>query len=110
MKINILGTDYEIIHTTDKVHEELKDADGWCSNYTQKIYLETNLLRDEVENEDTIKARSIRAKDTLRHEIIHAYIKESAAQHSVLDHEYCVHWIALMFPKLLKTFQEADAL
>ena len=39
-----------------------------------------------------------------------AFVYESGAQHSVLDHEYCVHWIAVQFPKLLKVFQDAGAI
>ncbi len=51
-------------------------------------------------------------KQTLRHEIIHAFFAESGL-HSDSDYaenEELVDWIAIQFPKMLKVFQEVDAL
>ena len=110
MKINILGSEWEIIETTDSEHPELENSDGWCGTYVRKILVESNLFADSPKTDLSEQAKPIRKKDLLRHEIIHAFVRESGAQHSILDNEFCVHWIALMFPKMLKLFEETGAL
>ena len=108
--INVLGTEYEIIHTTDRERPELKNVDGYCANYEKYILVETDLFRCDPPDLRSDKAVEERSKQIKRHEIIHAFIMESAAQHSVLDNEYCVHWIALQFPKMLEAFRQVNAI
>jgi hypothetical protein len=68
----------------------------------------------EHESQKTIEACQ---KQTLRHEITHAFLNESGLMDSALvadcswaKNEEMVDWIAMQFPKLLKAMQEADAL
>lgn len=108
MKVNVLGTEYTLTETTQEEREELKNADGWCGHYDKEILIESNPFRGEVG--DFVNAKAALRKVAIRHEITHAFVYESGGQHSVLDHEYCVHWIAVQFPKLLKAFQDVGAI
>ena len=108
MKIDVLGTEYEIIKQTKEQNPKLKEANGLCEIYAHKIVLEeydhtgANLY-DNLEVFD---------KKVLRHEIVHAFFAESGLRSSS-DYAECeelVDWIAIQFPKILKAFQEVDAL
>lgn len=101
----ILGTQYKI------VEEEFldDDIDGYC-DYTSK---EIHIRNDNVNKVGDFK--ELMKKQT-RHEIIHAFMSESGLQ-SNWEHvqqfghdETTVDWIAIQFPKLLKTFEEVDCL
>lgn len=56
-------------------------------------------------------------KKVLRHEIIHAFLRESGLSGNSMQYdgawaqcEEMVDWIAIQFPKILKAFQDADCL
>lgn len=102
--VNILGTEYTI-ETDDKI---LKDgADGFCYPYSNRINIrpKENLLDDDNTTEE--KERCY--KETLSHECIHAYFRESGLYNYMRD-EALVDWIATQFPKMAKTFQELNIL
>lgn len=102
--VNILGTEY-MIETDDKI---LKDgADGFCYPYSNRIKIrpQENLLDDDNTTEE--KERCY--KETLSHECIHAYFRESGLYNYMRD-EVLVDWIATQFPKMAKTFQELNIL
>lgn len=86
----------------------LKDgADGVCYPYSNRIKIrpKENLLDEENTTEE--KERCY--KETLSHECIHAYFRESGFYNYMRD-EVLVDWIATQFPKMAKTFQELDIL
>lgn len=102
--VNILGTEY-MIETDEEI---LKDgADGFCYPYSNKIKIrhQENMLNDENTKEE--KERCY--KETLSHECIHAYFRESGLYNYMKD-EVLVDWIATQFPKMAKTFKELDIL
>ena len=113
--VNILGTDYEI-HFVDEFQEYLKEvgegADGLCNRHDRHIFIK------RYNDKDTTAEGSERCdKDTLRHEIIHAYLSESGlsanASHcygSWAENEEMVDWFAIQSPKIYKTFMELDCL
>ena len=108
MRVNILGTDYEIVKQTREENPKLKEASGLCEIYAQKIVL-TDYDHSDLSLFDNLEVYD---KQTLRHEIIHAFFAESGL-HSDSDYasnEELVDWIAIQFPKMLKVFQEVDAL
>ena len=107
-KINILGTDYEIIESTDKEMPALKCADGRCSFYAKKIYIETEPFQnaDFVEPGDSAE----HIKFVKRHEVIHAFNNESGKHTTSANEEWMVNYIATIFPKMLAVFKEVDAL
>lgn len=108
MKINVLGAEYEVTETNAKENGILKNSDGFCSNYDKYILVLKEPFSDDEHANETEKAE--RKKLIKRHELIHAFITESGALDTVLDREFCVHWIAMQFPKMLKAFEELGAL
>ena len=78
MKVNILGTDYEIIlknHLEDESFERNK-IDGYCNGYTKEIIV-CDLKTKESWKYETINSIKQAQKLILRHEIVHAFLNES---------------------------------
>lgn len=118
MKVNILGTDYEIIvkkYDEDKEFER-RSIDGYCDFFAKQIVIcDMRTYKGwELESEASAKTEQ---KKTLRHEIVHAFLYESGLAYSSNDCEYAwamneemVDWFALQGEKLYKAWQEANAL
>ncbi len=118
MKVNVLGTEYTI--TVKKYDEdeafERRSIDGYCDGMTHQIVVCDMSTYKDWEHEPP-KAISVAQKETLRHEIVHAFFSESGLSDSSsnLDiawakNEEMVDWFALQGPKIYKAWQEADAL
>ena len=104
-KTKILGTTYKVCKTNSKEDSDLAETShGTCNKYQKKILIDDNIFPDHPES------REAREKLVKRHEIIHGFIQESGLEHSEIDSELNVHWIASQFPKMLKVFEKADAL
>ena len=116
MKINVLGTEYTITVKKYAEDEYFKRANcnGYCSGASKEIVLCDMTTYPEWENE-TQDVLDIQMKETLRHEIIHAFFNESglACNSNQIDawarNEEMVDWIALQGPKIYKAWQEAGA-
>lgn len=67
MKVNILGTEYEIIEGNAIDHPLLKQYSGYCDYSTKEIIITTDTSDWEVDDIETTK------KEILRHELIHAF-------------------------------------
>ena len=118
MKISILGTKYIIEvkkYTEDEAFERLS-IDGYCDGHIKKIVLCDMCTYKGWEHEppETIE---IAQKQTLRHEIVHAFFNESGLASSALGidgswakNEEMVDWFALQGPKIYNAWQEAGAL
>lgn len=118
MKVNILGTPYEII--VKKYDEEeafdRRSIAGFCDGYAKEVVVcDMHTYKNwEHEAEKTVVAAQ---KQTLRHEIVHAFFDESGLvdSSSMVDcpwskNEEMVDWIANQGMKIYKAWQEADAL
>ena len=100
MKINILGTDYEVEKQTIAENYKLENANGLCEFWAKKIIIdEAKPDRMTFENLDEYN------KKVLRHEIIHAYFGESGLRDYMND-EVLVDWIAVQFHKIEETFKK----
>ncbi len=112
--VNILGTRYTIRKVgigqdeyMDKMH-----FGGYCSATTKEIVLlDLKTTPDWANESPEIILRQER--ETLRHEIIHAFLNESGLGWNTLlseqawaKNEEMVDWIAIQFPKILKVFIE----
>lgn len=97
MKVNVLGTEYQIKKT------ESKEYDGYCDWTAQKIFIE-----DFRQEEDSLEDLKRYEKVVLRHELIHAFLHESGlAQNSDwATNEEMVDYFAKQLPKMLKVFKE----
>jgi hypothetical protein len=115
-KINILGTTYTI-RRVDAGEDEYMDKmqfGGYCDGDGKEIVLLNMRTLPDFENEP--KSVTIRReKETLRHEIIHAFFNESGLKWNAVcvekawvKNEEMIDWIAIQFPKILKVFIELD--
>lgn len=107
MKINILGTDYEILTQTEAENPKLEDANGLCEMYSHKI-----ILRDIKETPYCFENLESFKHKVLRHEIIHAFFAESGLRNNsdYAQNEELVDWIAIQLPKIVKVMSELDIL
>ncbi|MBR3927724.1 hypothetical protein [Candidatus Proelusimicrobium excrementi] len=116
LKIDILGTEYTInrYDFNNKPEFEKNSWNGYCDEVTKEIALVNMKTFPGCENDSDEKLKKIE-KQTLRHEIIHAFFNECGLQDSTLQYgggwaknEEMVDWIALQFDKILKAFKECD--
>lgn len=118
MKINILGTEYSIVvkkYNEDETFER-HSIEGYCDDWTKQIVVcDMSTYKGwEHEPPETIVAAQ---KETLRHEIVHAFFGESglACSSNTVEgpwakNEELVDWIAMQGPKIYKAWQETGAL
>jgi len=117
LTINVLGTEYAIVVKKYGEDETFKryEASGYCSSSERSIVLCDMATYPNWDGE-TGAARDSQMKETLRHEIVHAFLNESglAANSSESDawarNEEMVDWIALQGPKIYKAWEKAGAL
>ena len=118
MTVNILGTPYEIIVKKYDEEEtfERQSIDGYCDGFAKKIVVcDMHTYKGwEHEEEKTIQ---IAQKQTIRHEIVHAFFNESGLQDSSgnvngpwAKNEEMVDWIALQGDKIYNAWKEAECL
>lgn len=105
MKINILGTDYEIIKQTKTENSKLDDKWAYIEPYSKKIIVDVDLGFGQDDN-DTAERQDLFALKVLRHEIIHAFFIESglADNCDYAINEELIDWIAIQFPKITESF------
>ena len=110
MKINILGTEYEIV--IDAPNEMLPpDSDGAMDHSIKRI-----AVAKFVPDERSIQDLDAYRKKVLRHEIVHAFLYESGcwnnsgASEAWGQDETITDWFAIQGPKIFRAFQEADCL
>jgi len=118
VKVNVLGAEYEINRYKyhDKPIFEKRGIDGYCDSVLKEIAY-VDLCTYPGYEDETDEYRKLIEKQTLRHEITHAFLNESGLQDSSgsptagwAKNEEMVDWIALQFPRMLMAFQEADCL
>lgn len=107
MEVNVLGSKYTIIKSTEKEYPYLAESDGFCDPSVRKIVIDISMPNSisACENQKELQER------VLRHELIHAFLFESGlAQSSWADNEEMVDWIARQFPKMLSAMRSADCI
>lgn len=116
--VSVLGAVYTI--TVKKYDEDevfaRRSIDGYCDSFTRQIVVCDMSTYKGWEHElpETVEAAQ---KETLRHEIVHAFFNESgladsscAVEGAWAKNEEMVDWIALQGPKLYAAWQEAGCL
>lgn len=117
-EISILGTEYEIVRKDykDDPYFEKDGIDGYCDGYLKKIVVGNlrTFPNYEGEFEGSIKESE---KQTLRHEIVHAFLDESGLNDSAAQYydawsknEEMVDWFAWQGPKIYEAWKQVDAL
>lgn len=108
MKINILGTDYEItMDVSQNEDTRMKTADAYCDFTTKQIK-----VSPMEPNENTFNNLEVYKRKVIRHEIVHAFMFESGLD---INSEWgrdetLIDWIAIQLPKLMKAAAEAGAI
>ena len=107
MKVNVLGERYEVIESNGAEDIMLADSsDGYCDHTTKQIVIDTFKPSD-----NSLGDLPAYRKQVIRHELVHAFLFESGlGANSWGGNEEIVDWIAAMFPKMMKAFDEADAI
>ena len=118
MRVNILGAPYKIVvkNYSDEEAFKRRSIDGFCDNLQKEIVLCDMATYKGWEHEPPeYIARA--QKQTLRHEIVHAFLAESGLEASAAspangwaEFEEMVDWIAIQGPKIHAAWVEADAL
>lgn len=115
--LNILGTEYALCIKKYDEDEEFKrlGCGGYCAWLEHQIVICDMHTYPGWENE-TEQSLAIQQKQTLRHEIVHAFLNESglADNSNGVDawarNEEMVDWFALQGPKIYKIWREVGAL
>lgn len=111
IKINILGTNYEILFKSDSEEIRLKENWGFTDYHTKEIYIHDDI---EKETDNSCKNLIDFKNKVLRHEILHAFLYESGLRensfksYSWAENEEMVDWFAIQFPKILKVYKELN--
>lgn len=107
MKINILGTQYQLRYEQATDAEKIKNSNGYIEPYSKEM-----VISNFIEDGTAINNLEDFEKKVIRHEIIHAFLQESglSCNSDWATNEEMIDWIALQFPKLAKAFEEAKAI
>lgn len=116
--VNVLGTEYAVkIKKYDEDETFARDgSDGYCDPYIKEIVIcdMSTYLGFEKEPETSL---CILQKETLRHEIVHAFFYESGLHDSSVNYdgpytknEELVDWITLQGIKIYKAWEETGAI
>lgn len=91
-----------------------KSIDGYCNSFAKEIVV-CDLSTKEDWKDETKEMIDICQKQTLRHEIVHAFLSESGLQSNAHNNEWSwayneemVDWIALQGIKIYKAWEQAD--
>ena len=101
-KVSILGTDYIIMCDTTKELID-KGLDGQVNVYNKIITIRN--IQDMLDEDSSIYDKKLRYNDTLKHEIIHAFLFESGLENYCND-EILVDWISKQWNKMTTAFHE----
>ena len=98
-KINILGQDYSIMYKTEEEDAYLENNLGTCDS-TRKIIT----IKEWEEGIGTLD-KKVSMNETIRHEIIHAFLSESGLQNcsNNAQDEEMIDWLSLQIPKMIKS-------
>lgn len=107
MILNILGVEYECVEVDRDNDPRMDDCDGYCDGYTKKIVIaDRPALFDKTDPPEALEAYR---KQTLRHEMAHAFLYESGLRDYAVD-ETLVDWIAWQLPRMVDTMQQIEAM
>lgn len=99
MKVNILGTQYNVIF--DK--ETKSDKYGVCERYAKEI----TIYNQPFTGDDTAKCVERAIEQTLRHELFHAIFHEAGLDEYSED-ETLVDCLAILYPKIEKIMESVS--
>lgn len=114
MKIDILGTEYEVVQGSQTTFPELADVDGYIDTSTKTIVVDD--MKSIINEKGMKKNLEEHKKAIMRHEVIHAFLFESGlaensnASDAWAVNEEMVDWLAIQAPKIFSTFNKMNIL
>ena len=110
-RVNILGSEWSVVTSDQSKDEYLKQVGGYCDYTANTVVYEPHPRMDSSECE-SFTAPDVENRRIVRHELIHAFLFESGMADDATwpVNEAMVDFFARQFPKLLKAFQEVEAL
>jgi len=112
MKVNVLGTDYEIKLCKREEDKRLKanpDISGYCDFSSKKIVI-LNVLADAKEDPDVMDDLEFVQMNILSHELVHSFAFESGMDtSSPFRDELIIDFFALQLNKIYSAYTEAKA-
>ena len=101
-KVKILGKEW-IIHFVRAIEND-QSISGMTDPTSREMFIKTT-------NSENVKDFQRETANTIRHEVIHAFLFESGLgadwEHKALGHEETVvDWFAVMYPRIRKVFKQ----
>lgn len=109
--VSVLGTNYSVICASEKdFPRKFDDRSGEIDESTKEVFIDDFSQNEGVAH--TLKIKEFLIKKNIRHELIHAFLFESGLAENThwAQNEEMVDWFARQFPKMLKAFEEMDAI
>lgn len=109
VKVNILGSEWEIEERSEADDERLQSCDGYCDWTVRKIIVEREI-------EGTLNDMEAYIRKVKRHEIVHAFLMECGLAHASFSpeawamNEEMVDWFARIGPKIYAAWEAVGAL
>lgn len=110
MKVNVLGTDYEIIEGSESEYPGLDGCDGFTDPSVHQCIIED--MKYHETDKHALADLELYKKKVKRHELIHAFLEESglSGECGWARNEEMVDWFAVQSPKIFKAFMELGLL
>lgn len=103
MKIDILGTEYQVRFETDEENRKLgENCNGLAELYSKELIIRTGYEKHPDSYNNILAFR----EKVVRHEVIHAFFHECGLDNYTED-ETLVNCLAVQFPKLIDIMQRA---
>ena len=118
MKVSVLGTEYTVYKKKycDEPYFEKESVNGYCDPCLKTIVICDMSTYPGFENEEKM-CLAVSERETLRHEIVHAFLDESGLRSCSLEincpwvkNEEMIDWFALIGPKIYKAWCEVGAI
>lgn len=112
MKVNILGSKWEIKHRTKEQDIALENRAGYTDHTTQTMVIRIY----PVDKYNDLDSMQVFKNKVIRHEIVHAFLFESGLAENSTEtgswakNEEMVDWFAFQGPKIYKAWSDAGAL
>lgn len=101
--VNVLGQEYKVFYMTKEEDSALGEySDGYCNHIEKKIVIRRP-DKEEISQLTAKELQELRMK-TFRHELIHAFLRESGLgeESGWAINEEMVDWFAIQLPKIAK--------
>lgn len=110
IKIPVLGTNYLVrcVDATDMPSWFFDNCKGYC-DHTSKVITVENLVAKKNDYNDALADIEDITNQTVRHELLHAFLRESGLGDETNFDEIIIDWFALQAPKIFQTFCRAKA-